>query len=1080
MEHLSLEIFDREKTGNEYGSQYAWLPENASITISDTSEIFASGDVWSHSFQLNVRANAHLFGSSGEIHGALLHEQLHNRRARLWVEGVPLYFGYIRLSDEVDVDKDGNVDVTFESGKKTFEKLIEGAKANQVPPAEDVLIGMAQWRKRWIKLRVKMTASVTYRGKDTKFVWPGQNTGNINNGEDIVFEIDGENENTSVQQYPRFVLPRGTFINDVTGEEETIDCINTDIPYDEAHPYCNTTLCYQRSGYEKQMDNGQLVPDYSSEPEAQRGYEAMPADRVNAAPNFYVIYWLKSLMKHLGIHIEENQMLDVEDMRRLFFVNTQCAHEEPKYLRTHEGPGGTPYNERLGRYRVVPDTQQQIRRIISEQFDFSSFADTDNSAFKAEGYPGSWVDNEPLEADEEMEINSVTIGVKSISDLTGEEKEEYNRKNQYLHKAYATSECFPNTNISEVIQALESGFGIRFLFDNNYERVRIILLRNIFRSEEVQRLECDIIDEVKVENNIRGFKLTYGNTEDTHFFYKGFDDMLPHQKTLWPDTSDKHDYSFWDLDAVYKDLINRISAFDKTCFVTPLTGNAYGIKIDKDAKRYNDLHPSLFEYAGFMDAEDGDCSGEEDTIKTVNIGFTPLIVNDLNFEAERDAARKEGGDPQTDPGQQFAMFVDEKMRPRRYQFPGYPCNDPTRIYDPAWLYADNASLAMRGENGIVKPGEFFIHSDAFAAREGLWADIPMSLSAGISLPVYIRNLSIDGYVSAGYRLYLQDNYEPNDDGVSPIETHDWGLTMGIMRGSGKDAFISYTPDPDDGEGNDTWDVVPGNNVSAHSDTCNNYGEQWQYAGEQTLANNTQAHTALPTLFPASNAAFWSHNANRDGYITGASLHHVMIAGEKVPVLYVTTYSSSGRTINSDEVQAYFDSLSGATAEEVYRADAQTGSGRNIIVEVGSTMERASTLLQVSDLAYGTRTSPIVISNGVSTLCGRLSLKLRAAKPNPRFNPQLPESETNRRYLQISDESLRSRGLLDTLYKEYSYWSINARIVKRTVRMTLAQFLSIDKTVRVSIGDVTGFIRKMQFTVSNDKGLGLVTMEVMYI
>ena len=64
MEHLALEIFDLD---SGTGSKYAWLPEDASITITDTSEIFASGDVWSHSFTLNIPANAHIFGTAGEI-----------------------------------------------------------------------------------------------------------------------------------------------------------------------------------------------------------------------------------------------------------------------------------------------------------------------------------------------------------------------------------------------------------------------------------------------------------------------------------------------------------------------------------------------------------------------------------------------------------------------------------------------------------------------------------------------------------------------------------------------------------------------------------------------------------------------------------------------------------------------------------------------------------------------------------------------------------------------------------------------------------------------------------------------------
>ena len=121
-----------------------------------------------------------------------------------------------------------------------------------------------------------------------------------------------------------------------------------------------------------------------------------------------------------------------------------------------------------------------------------------------------------------------------------------------------------------------------------------------------------------------------------------------------------------------------------------------------------------------------------------------------------------------------------------------------------------------------------------------------------------------------------------------------------------------------------------------------------------------------------------------------------------------------------------------------------------------------------------------IDNGIGSRYGRFSLKLRAEKPNPYFNPAQPESASNRRYLEITNDNLKGRGLADQFYKEYSYWIRNARIVKRTVRMELAQLLAIDKTVRVTVGDVTGFINKMQYSVSNKTGLGMVTMEIMYI
>ena len=138
------------------------------------------------------------------------------------------------------------------------------------------------------------------------------------------------------------------------------------------------------------------------------------------------------------------------------------------------------------------------------------------------------------------------------------------------------------------------------------------------------------------------------------------------------------------------------------------------------------------------------------------------------------------------------------------------------------------------------------------------------------------------------------------------------------------------------------------------------------------------------------------------------------------------------------------------------------------------------MLHLCGLAYGSGWPDIIIDNGVGSRYGRFSLKLRAEKPNPYYDPKLPESDSNRRYLQITNKNLRQRGLCDQFYKEYSKFIREARIVKRTVRMTLAQLLTIDKTKRVRVGDVTGFIRKMQYSVSNETGLGNVVMEIMYI
>lgn len=1055
MEHLALEVFDRVGTG----SKYAVLEPDATITITDTSEIFADGDVWSYGFTLNVYANAHLFGTAGEIHGSRLHEQLNKRKARLWLEGVPLHLGYLKLGDEAEVDAEGNTDITFESGQKTFGELIEGAKANQVPMMSDVLIGMALWRKRWTTFRVKLSASLSL---DSYTTFPGTIT---HDGEEwFGITYNGEEEGNSVQEYPRMVYPKGHFSSWKAGEPDWDDnLVNTDHPYTEdedgtpTYPYCNVALCYQKQGYLVKDENGVTKPNYSGEPEAQRGYEYMPANRVNSAPNFYVIYWMRCLMKHLGIHIDENQMLDVEDLRRLFFVNTSCAYEEPNKLTTVD------YNARYGRYRsgTLSDYMKDDENLLLPEY----INPERNINKEASGGAGKNIVSEDLPSN--ANVIGLTVKIIEVEKWDGLTKASYKAGNDNFHLAYATSDCFPNVDISEVINAIESGFGVRLLFSNDYKRVRIVLLRNVFRSEEVQDITCEIVDEdVKVENNIRGFRMTYGNTEDTHFYYKGFADMLPHKKELWIDDSDKHDYSKWNLNANYANIIHKVSAFDKTCYVTANTGDSYIIKVDKDAKRYDDLHPSLFEGAGFMDAEDGDCTGEEETIETINVNFAPAIVNDLNYEQERDG--------QTDKPR-YALFVDETMRPRRPVLQeGTDYNDPTTVYPingEYGLYGDKSAAKGMMNDGLVKPGEFAIRSDMYVSAQNVTAEIGVFFMGRSTI-----KFDFDGHINEGYRLYLQDNFEPNDDGISPIEKHDWGLTMGIMRGSGGDAYVNYSDDPDDGEDNQTWDIVPGSSVTAHPDTCDSYGNEWDYNGQLTITTPDEAIGCMTNMFHRSN--FLLTGRTQKNYLTACYTQKITTnQGVNILLLFAARTADLSPSTVLDFLPSYASQFEGKSIDEIYSEDAQK---RSILIEAGSTLGRKETLLHLQRIAYAGAPTPFRIDNGVGADFGRFSLKLRAEKPNPYFNPKAPESGSNRRYLEITNKNLRQRGLCDQFYKEYSKFIREARIVKRTVHMTLAQLLTIDKTKRVRVGDVTGFIRKMQYTVSNETGLGNVILEIMYI
>lgn len=973
MEHLALEIFDRDAST----SQFAYLPDDTSVTLTVTSELFDEGDIWSHPFQLNAEANAHIFGNSADLHGERLHEQIDRRRARLWIEGLPFYYGYLILDADTSLDADGTIDVRFESGRKTFSNLVSGAKANQVPLLSPVNIGMVHRETREALYGLSMVVDYHVEDNEESYAVPvdqddwGWLPGPGRAGVGDVFDNPLSHQTHYVlfpiyasegyaAHYPRMVWNDGGFKKEDGTGGVVSDWINTEHPYTDesptAYPFCNVSVCYQKRGFP--LKDG--ATDYGGTPEAKRGYELAPANRMNSAPCFYVMYWLRALMTHLGIRIEENQLQDIEDMRRLFFVNTRCDCLPYDELDTSAG-----YDNALYHCTRKSDTGTRISAIAEGR----RYLKSEDSSVWVKG--GSVWRGEAMERmgtyygnrfDEEIAaIKIIVDGIKlqrwgsnsqwasdgRYCDARDYSHWEYVCDNSVFYRAYATPNCFPDVNIEEVINALRDAFGLRLVFDSEYKSVRFVLMRNIFRDNSVHDVPCNVLDGwSRDESAVRGFRMTYGQgKDDTTFYYKGFADALHTEDKLWQSEQDRHDYSHWNLDASYADLIRKVSSFDKTCSVTNNNGNAYGIKVDGDARRYFELNPSLFEFAGYADAEDGDCSTDEEkakeTVKEIRLGFTPAIMNDVNIDAEKSTGSTE---------QSFALFVPEEMQPRRYSPDGRDYTLPYSGYPIDMMVTHDE---WKNGDGDVAPGLFKVESDAMLSSKGRFdvrfMDRRPGTNGSFKIPVY---LDVEGYVREGYCLYLQDNFSPNDDGVSPLETHDWGITLGIMRGGGSDSRIKYANDYLEAEGNKNWSIIPGAHPVTHPDTCDNYGRLFDY------------------------------------------------------------------TPNG-------------------QADAQDHEGR-------------------------------------------FSLKLRAEKPNPEFDPSLPESAENPRYLTITDPDLRGRGLADTFYPEYSYFIRNARTAKGEIQADAATLKNIGFYEHQRIGDIVGLMKKMTISVSMKNGLGKTSVEIMYI
>ena len=1051
MEHLALEIFDlpTAEDKNPTTSKFATLEEDASITITYTSEIFASGDVWSYSFRLNVRANAHIMGSVGDLHGSRLHDVLDRRRARLWVEGIAIYLGYLKLDDEAEVDKEGNVDVTFESGQKTFDEMIADTKATEVSVGE-VIIGVALNRKRTVKTtspgyEFTLNGLAAYAEKDHRLDTVIKHPYRFN-----VNAAGGEACHTGyTQRWPKLVKSHGTiYKSDLTVDSQD-DYTNVQTPYDDSHPFCNINICYPlkavKADGEEVVSRGYTLRLAHGKPTTHGGDNQT---RYNNAPNFYLLYFIDRLFKDLGINITENQAKDVEDLRRVFMLNYGCHYEEIEndspYFDSSSHKTPDDKLERYGQY-YIPFLDKDGVKYITNNWDSACWRmDPENNS-------GAVSAGKILLRDIKITLDGEDVPVGSTAECkvtdsyfwsqygyatdfrpTLFREPEENQNGLYsAYLAYATGDNYPNVNISDIIEAMKSMFGVRLLFDGDYKTVRIILLRNVFRDMEVQEIACDVIGgDERIENKIRGFRMTYGKgKDDTSFYYKGFADLFPRVATTWKDTSDKHDYSQWLLNADYNFIKQYVSAMNKVCYVTPANGNAWGVKVDEDEEV---LFPSLFEYAGFMDAEDGDCSRLEDdgkTIEEITINATPVIMNDVGISY----ASLFGGELKAPTPDNTVDTLGEESQ------------GGTPFYSVASTIATFARITNNGSLSFDS-GEITEDEKTFRVT-GL----------------------IDAYSCEGFKIRMEDNYAISNGGT-PFDEADPGLCFGIMRSSGSDAFIRYFDDPDDDE-NDAWEIEPGSNPISHPDTCDSYGNEWDYNGEM-IVTPEDAPGVLADLFPNSDVPF---NSVEKGYINETRLFNLYDAeGNLHHVLVASGYSITGVWIDGTSYQHYWSKLTLEQLQEISSTETP------MIVEVDSSYERGNTLTQLCALAYGGATEPMRINGGVGSRYGRFSLKLRAEKLNPYFDPKQPESISNKRYLEIENEDLRQRGLCDAFYKEYSYWIRNARVCKRTVRMTLAQLLKIDKTKRVKIGDITGFVRKVQYTVSKKSGLGMVTFEIMYI
>lgn len=220
------------------------------------------------------------------------------------------------------------------------------------------------------------------------------------------------------------------------------------------------------------------------------------------------------------------------------------------------------------------------------------------------------------------------------------------------------------------------------------------------------------------------------------------------------------------------------------------TGNRYRIKVNADAENVAELKPSIFEVGGFTGVEIGDCSAEnEDYIIELISDFEPIIPNDVNGKKE-----KQIGSSKTS-----TLYSDNPSVPDEYKT----------------IEVSNVNVA--GREQIL----------AMFVDEDMWHEnIPMTIQNAIGSD------HADFYLNENLTTDEAYDVTSSEDGNSPLQTIDWGLAIGVMRGGGSDATIQTYDWNYDGHGNSKWRTVAGK-YAMSSDSMDNWGSQYDYNGTQT-------------------------------------------------------------------------------------------------------------------------------------------------------------------------------------------------------------------------------------------------------
>ena len=832
------------------------LNEDASISIELSNPLFNDVEMFSYPVELPLEGNRHFLKNVDDVSSDIRPISYEHTPMQIIADGVPFASGTAIIQEDERLED--SLSLNIDASTQSFSDLISDLKCNEVPiPSkykDQLLIG-EKIDEVNVSVEYNTEVVIKYEGKKSnkKYASAGDGiTTSVFSPQALGFSYPAqcveEGNNHEAKLKKTYTYPNG---NKVKVPDVLTSYINVSDPY-PMKPYCNARVCYAHHDLNDDgttsdnlvQNSEQREGEDSKDNKEQEMYEdrgpiwVLDADRPQSGICFYVLFFLDCLFEHLGVQFDNSALTAIGDMNRLCFFTTKCSYDiEPLYAKSFYDKNDEAVKAGL---KKVGDVKEPFffKEAGSEK-DVKNLFDDVNTWLSSRGCGGQLkLENPKNKSVQEVKYREVTfkvvehnyddafynqgafkstevvkvkedwttatVGEDKVASITCKSKIKSAKMSASIFRMYANGENFPAESVSDVIDSLEQQFGIKFHYDYEQKKVTAYLIRDVFRKQnpDPRTFYAEVLSMMPMTEKITGVRAGYSAESEAK-------EQKDNVKNKVKDYNTDYDYIEYPKDRTvtnltYKDIIHRVQNGEMSVFVDLQTGNKYRVKIDKDFTNAGDMEPRLFEVAAMKGVEVGDCSTlNEDFIQEFKSSFVPVGMVDANY---RKALASSTGSK---------CATEDAKQP----------TDVGKEYEGVEFSEINGSYAKTQMAALI---------DEDMEHEFVKQYIKNTMSSMVA----------DFYVTE--ELSLRESYDPSntDDGNSPLQSYDWGLSVAIMRGGGIDATHESYDYNYDGFGNSKWRTKAGE-YALTTDSIDPYGNEYDYNGVESGIGNEERFSLKP-------------------------------------------------------------------------------------------------------------------------------------------------------------------------------------------------------------------------------------------